>query len=673
MKKILLTILFCLICSLANATEYFVRLDGNDTDCTGLVDAAYPGSGTAQPCAFLTMQKGVDSATAAGDIVTFGDGTYTEGFSNSADATGTVLDLQNITNISRSDPAVITVPGHGFSNGDYVTVDGLDETTGMDQLAGRIYTIANVTTNTFQLVGEDSTDYVPYASGGWVRKIIPIIYRAKNPGQVIIDQSVEITGWDGTGQPSYTYLSSATPGGTSSVWKSGRTQFLISVSSPGAVDAENEFYRNTSTNTYLIYTTADPNTFTYKSATAGDSIRVEGVSGIILDGIMAKYDTSAIFIGYNGASSLGNGTSFIFLKNMMTEYTASLGGIVFYTSEPRPSSYLSCDGCIIRWNSDAVNGTNGHGIKFGANFNSDNGTWGTFANGIIEGTYAHGVQFSNGWVGGRFYNNRIYDNGYGTFGGSGIRCGQGHAPNESCVIHDNNIGGGVGGVGLSPGGGVYIQDGITNTRMYRNLIHDVAFTGLFVFVTSDTEGYPYNNYVYNNIFYNCVQSAIRIDENDSIYIFNNTMEGNGTSSANSPALNLADAAAQGVAFMNNIISTDTRNVYSIQVGATILSDFNTLYVADGSLSIRYHGVDYDLAGFSALTGNDTHSTALNPQFVDPLTHDYNLTSISPARMTARNLSDYFNRDYVNRLRGYFWDMGAYENSSEVVLQGVRIN
>lgn len=44
----------CLLdASTASGTTWFVRSDGGDaTQCNGLVDAAYPGSGTAQPCAF---------------------------------------------------------------------------------------------------------------------------------------------------------------------------------------------------------------------------------------------------------------------------------------------------------------------------------------------------------------------------------------------------------------------------------------------------------------------------------------------------------------------------------------------------------------------------------------------------------------------------------------------
>jgi hypothetical protein len=49
-------------------TTYYVRTDGNDTNCSGLSDAAYPGSGSGQPCAFATISKGETTAV-CGDTV----------------------------------------------------------------------------------------------------------------------------------------------------------------------------------------------------------------------------------------------------------------------------------------------------------------------------------------------------------------------------------------------------------------------------------------------------------------------------------------------------------------------------------------------------------------------------------------------------------------------------
>jgi len=58
-------------------TTYHVRTNGSDTNCSGLVDAADPGSGSLpRACAFRSPQKGADTA-AGGDTVLIHAGTYT--------------------------------------------------------------------------------------------------------------------------------------------------------------------------------------------------------------------------------------------------------------------------------------------------------------------------------------------------------------------------------------------------------------------------------------------------------------------------------------------------------------------------------------------------------------------------------------------------------------------
>lgn len=54
----------------------------------------------------------------------------------------------DITNISATDPVVITAPGHGLSSGDIIRLDGIE---GMTELNGNVYTVINPTTNTFEI------------------------------------------------------------------------------------------------------------------------------------------------------------------------------------------------------------------------------------------------------------------------------------------------------------------------------------------------------------------------------------------------------------------------------------------------------------------------------------------------------------------------------------------
>lgn len=66
-----------------------------------------------------------------------------------------------ITGITKASPAVVTSAAHGMSNGDFVFLSVL----GMHQLNDRVFRIANVAANTFELEGVDSTSFDTFSSG----------------------------------------------------------------------------------------------------------------------------------------------------------------------------------------------------------------------------------------------------------------------------------------------------------------------------------------------------------------------------------------------------------------------------------------------------------------------------------------------------------------------------
>jgi hypothetical protein len=72
-----------------------------------------------------------------------------------------------ITGITKADPAVVTAPAHGLSNGDSVYIRNVK---GMTEVNTNTYTVANVTTDTFELEDEDSSGYTAYRSGGYAYK-----------------------------------------------------------------------------------------------------------------------------------------------------------------------------------------------------------------------------------------------------------------------------------------------------------------------------------------------------------------------------------------------------------------------------------------------------------------------------------------------------------------------
>lgn len=77
-----------------------------------------------------------------------------------------------ITGATKASPVVITCASHGFSNGDKVRIRGVK---GMTELNRFRFTIANVSTNTFELLGVDGTEYTAYVSGGEARKCVSVV------------------------------------------------------------------------------------------------------------------------------------------------------------------------------------------------------------------------------------------------------------------------------------------------------------------------------------------------------------------------------------------------------------------------------------------------------------------------------------------------------------------
>ena len=77
----------------------------------------------------------------------------------------------NITGATQANPVVVTAASHGFANGDRVIINSV---VGMSQLNNREFTVANQTTNTFELSGIDGTGFDAYTSGGTVAKIVEV-------------------------------------------------------------------------------------------------------------------------------------------------------------------------------------------------------------------------------------------------------------------------------------------------------------------------------------------------------------------------------------------------------------------------------------------------------------------------------------------------------------------
>ena len=78
---------------------------------------------------------------------------------------------KTISAITKANPAVVTATSHGYSNGDRVFISGV---VGMTEVNNREFTVANKTTNTFELSGINSSSFTTYSSGGTSGKIVEV-------------------------------------------------------------------------------------------------------------------------------------------------------------------------------------------------------------------------------------------------------------------------------------------------------------------------------------------------------------------------------------------------------------------------------------------------------------------------------------------------------------------
>lgn len=111
----------------------------------------------------------------------------TEPYINNATLTEAPLTITNATNAT---PIVVTSASHGYSNGDIVFIQGVLGNTAAN---GGPYQIANVATNTFELV--DSVGNAAWTSGGKVQRLARVknIYDAMMAAVVAV-QSYKAAG-----------------------------------------------------------------------------------------------------------------------------------------------------------------------------------------------------------------------------------------------------------------------------------------------------------------------------------------------------------------------------------------------------------------------------------------------------------------------------------------------
>src|SRR6056300_827718 len=115
---------------------------------------------------------------------------------STSNATATIESISTtesgtISGVTQADPAVVTVTGHNFQEGQQVTISSV---AGMTELNGNVYTVRNPGTNDFQLYDTDGTTSIDssgfsaYSSGGTADHGVVIISSVNGtfvPGETI--------------------------------------------------------------------------------------------------------------------------------------------------------------------------------------------------------------------------------------------------------------------------------------------------------------------------------------------------------------------------------------------------------------------------------------------------------------------------------------------------------
>lgn len=91
----------------------------------------------------------------------------------------TVLEASKaIGSITQASPAVVTVTAHGYTNGDWVYFSSM---SGMEELNGRYFVVANKTTNTFELTNTAGDPVDTSALGAFVNGNMARVYELATP------------------------------------------------------------------------------------------------------------------------------------------------------------------------------------------------------------------------------------------------------------------------------------------------------------------------------------------------------------------------------------------------------------------------------------------------------------------------------------------------------------
>lgn len=221
---------------------------------------------------------------------------------------------KNITAITKANPGVITVVGHGWTTGDWVY---LADIQGMTELNGRIVQILVLGVDTFSIINTldvaniNTTNYTTYTSGGTAARIYTLTtpYVIADVAALKWAQSADVMSFTHPSYPPYDLARIL-----NNSWTLTKTSFSSGISAPGSLSAT----ASSSGNFYYQYVAT-----AVDSTTGNESVASAKGTTTSVD-IAAQAGTLTVNCGaVTGASSYN------FYRGPITYNTPPTGGALF--------------------------------------------------------------------------------------------------------------------------------------------------------------------------------------------------------------------------------------------------------------------------------------------------------------------------------------------------------
>ncbi len=183
-----------------------------------------------------------------------------------------------ISGITQANPGIVTDTSHGYSNGDWIFIEGVG---GMTELNGLVWIVRNVTTHTYTLTdlfgnAVNTMAFSAYTSGGTAARIYTVVspYAVADLPYLKYTQSADtmsLTCWNQVTLTEYPPYDLTRSGNTN--WAFTATSFGTSITAPTSVTST--AHNSTTKNTWYSYVVTAIDSVTGQESIASDPTYVE--------------------------------------------------------------------------------------------------------------------------------------------------------------------------------------------------------------------------------------------------------------------------------------------------------------------------------------------------------------------------------------------------------------